>query len=446
MAKARLKCPECGTYNYITTTFCVSCGEKLEHHPEHTIISDNVPSLPKGEAKKKADFHAPAKDNPNKKKNLKTKDFSFTKNLFKAFLFSLTIIFIGLIIYPPKISTTEPSGTDLHSFENKANQFMSGKINSINFTEKEIAAFLHIKALQPTIISNSEGSEYFVFPSKVQLEILKDGFKLYLCMTVYDVEIIVSIKGELLVKRDGHLYLTLKSIKLGRFPIPKTMLKQMLKKMHVSFKYPLPNQIADITLRDGDVFINSRTMRSPKRRIRREDEIFNYDKTQNETISDEILETKEDLQAPISEEDFIEDAKVDKAPVKTKIKTQRIETNKETAPHINYDNEEALTEDILPVLDEIDLQEEPKQKSIEEAPKDIPAKRREISTKKTEHKALTEEELQQCKKIKLKGDFLYSRKQYRSALIYYKQVLKTYPGYKNINEVLDKIKDIETNH
>lgn len=445
MAKARLKCPECGTYNYITTTFCVSCGEKLEHHPEHTIISDNVPSLPKGEAKKKADFHAPTENKPKKKKPFKTHDFALAKNLFKAFLFSLTIIFIGLIIYPPKITSTEPAGSDLHSFENKAELFMSGNINSVNFTEKEIAAFLHIKALQPTIIQNSEGLEYFVFPSRVQLKISKNGFKLYLCMNIYDVEIIVSIKGELLIKRDGHLYLTLKSIKLGRFPIPKSILKQMLKKMQVSFKYPLPDQIADITLRDGDVFINSRTMRSAKRRIRREKETFNYKKTTSETITDKLPEAEDDFEDELPDEDETEDI-IDEEPVKTAIKTQEIHPIKKVSPQTDYEDEEELSVDTLPELEEIDMEEEPAPMAEKEKPQKVQTARRAISTKKTGHKALNADEQEQCKKIKLKGDFLYSRKQYRAALIYYKQVLKKYPGYSEINEVTNKIKDIETNH
>lgn len=446
MAKVRIKCHKCGTYNYLQTTFCASCGEKLKHHPKHTVMSENVPKLPAGEAKKKADFYAPNEKKKPAKKILPEKKLTFVKNFAKAMLFSVTLIFIGLIIYPPQINSPEPKGTDIDSFDRKANAYIAGEIKSVTFTEPEIAAFLHVKALQPTILQNKDNEPYFVFPSKVQINIFNKGFKLYLSMSIYGIDIIIGIKGEILVKRDGHLYLTLKSLSLGRLPIPKTFLTQMVKSMQVAFKYPLPNDIADIALRENNVFVISQTMRSPKRRVRREKDLFNYTHTDNETISEPLDSLEEDFDD--AEEDFDNDEDFEQAenkPTKAKFKIKKVSTpdteqqSTIASNAIEEDTSDELTEDALPQIEETtveDTNQKPAEKQKQETKKSAPV----------QHAALSPEEEEDCRKIKLKGDFLYSRKQYRPALIYYNKIIRTYPNYKDIEAVKDKIKDIETNH
>lgn len=450
MAKARIKCQKCGTFNYIHTTFCVSCGDKLTHQPEHTVITEKIPKLPKGEAKKKADFYAP--DNKNKpkpeKKQITKKNRAAIAALGKTLLFSLTIIFVGLLIYPPKIYSPEPTDSDLESFEKKAETYMSGKINSTTFTSEEIAAFLHVKALQPTIIQNNEGKIYFIFPSRVRLSISPKFFKLYLYMKVYGIEVVVGIKGEVVVKRDGHLYLTLKKISLGRMPVPKAALSQMIKSIAVAFKYPLPDQIADIFFREDAVTIVSQTMRSPKRRVRREKtDSFIYEETASETEYEETNDIIDDDEG-FADEDIEDDSDMDQDEIMQRPKFKIKPRNKNIInKQISSTEDETSEEDQLPAIADID-EDEPIEPVVSEKPKKEQKKKiqKTANTLQTQQSTLTEEEKKECRKFQLKGDFLYNRKQYRTALIYYKKIIALYPGYEEINKIKNRIDEIEANN
>lgn len=444
MAKARIKCQKCDTYNYIYTTFCVSCGDKLTHQPEHTVITEKIPKLPKGEAKKKADFYAPnnnAKAKPNASP-VNDKNKAVLKTLLKTLIFSFTIIFIALIIYPPKIYAPDPIDADLESFEKKSQAYMSGQINTATFTSAEIAAFLHVKALQPTIIENSKGTIYFIFPSRVRLSIMPKFLKLYLYMKVYGIDVIVGVKGSLIVKRDGYMYLSLESISLGRLPVPKAVLTQMTKSIAISFKYPLPDQISDIVLREDTLTLVSQTMRSPKRRIRREETAFIYEETKSETEKENFtLEENSEM-----EEDS---QKSNKEKIKALQKTRvNLKEKNDNNKQLDFEMGESLEEDSLPTVDDINneiIEEQIPTKDVTAAQntENIDSKKTKKSSNDSDVTALSQEETAKCHKLKLKGDFLYNSKQYKTALIFYNKIVNLYPGYKKIDTIKKRIAEIE---